>query len=58
MSKEFDVAIIGAGTAGLTAQEEVVKHTDNYVLIDDGPLGTTCARGGVHAVQGADRRGR
>ncbi|WP_020586626.1 dihydrolipoyl dehydrogenase [Desulfobacter curvatus] len=46
MSKEYDVAIIGAGTAGLTAQEEVVKHTDNYVLIDDGPLGTTCARVG------------
>ncbi len=32
MSKEYDVAIIGAGTAGLTAQEEVVKHTENYVL--------------------------
>ncbi len=46
MSKEYDVAIIGAGTAGLTAQEEVVQHTDNYVLIDDGPLGTTCARVG------------
>lgn len=46
MTKEYDVAIIGAGTAGLTAQEEVVKHTDNYVLIDDGPLGTTCARVG------------
>ena len=46
MTKAFDVAIIGAGTAGLTAQEEVVKHTDNYVLIDDGPLGTTCARVG------------
>ena len=46
MLKEYDVAIIGAGTAGLTAQEEVVKHTENYVLIDDGPLGTTCARVG------------
>ncbi len=46
MTREYDVAIIGAGTAGLTAQEEVVKHTDNYVLIDDGPLGTTCARVG------------
>ncbi|MEZ4604802.1 MAG: FAD-dependent oxidoreductase, partial [Desulfobacterales bacterium] len=40
------MAIIRAGTAGLTAQEEVVKHTDNYVLIDDGPLGTTCIRVG------------
>ncbi len=46
MTREFEVAIIGAGTAGLTAQEEVVKHTDSYVLIDDGPLGTTCARVG------------
>ena len=46
MTREVDVAIIGAGTAGLTAQEEVVKKTDSYVLIDDGPLGTTCARVG------------
>jgi dihydrolipoamide dehydrogenase len=46
MSKTYDVAIIGAGTAGLTAQEYIVQKTDNYVLIDDGPLGTTCARVG------------
>ena len=46
MTRAVDVAIIGAGTAGLTAQEQVVKTTDNYVLIDDGPLGTTCARVG------------
>ncbi|MDA3918587.1 MAG: dihydrolipoyl dehydrogenase [Deltaproteobacteria bacterium] len=44
--KEYDVAIIGAGTAGLTARAEVVKHTDNYVVIDGGILGTTCARVG------------
>ena len=44
--KEVDVAIIGAGTAGLSARREVAKHTDNYVVIDDGPLGTTCARVG------------
>lgn len=44
--KHYDVAIIGAGTAGLTARAEVAKHTDNYVLIDDGILGTTCARVG------------
>lgn len=41
-----DVAIIGAGTAGLTARSEVAKVTDSYVVIDDGPLGTTCARVG------------
>jgi dihydrolipoamide dehydrogenase len=44
--KHYDVAIIGAGTAGLTARREVAKKTDNYIIIDDGPLGTTCARVG------------
>lgn len=38
------VAIIGAGTAGLVALSEVRKVTHDFVLIDDGPLGTTCAR--------------
>lgn len=41
-----DVAIIGAGSAGLSARREVVKKTGNYLVIDDGPLGTTCARAG------------
>ena len=40
------VIIIGAGTAGLSARREVAKITDSYVVIDDGPLGTTCARVG------------
>ncbi len=44
--KRYDVVIIGAGTAGLTARKEVAKITDNYAIIDDGPLGTTCARVG------------
>tara|TARA_Y100000034_G_scaffold136985_1_gene218016 strand:- start:21280 stop:22707 length:1428 start_codon:yes stop_codon:yes gene_type:complete len=44
--KEFDVIIIGAGTAGLSARREVAKKTDNYIVVDDGPLGTTCARVG------------
>ena len=44
--KEYEVIIIGAGTAGLTARKEVAKVTDNYLVIDDGPLGTTCARVG------------
>lgn len=44
--RTFDVAIIGAGTSGLTARREVARKTDNYVVIDDGPLGTTCARVG------------
>ena len=46
MPEHYDVAIIGAGTAGLTALGEVRKQTDNFVLINDGPYGTTCARVG------------
>jgi len=44
--REVDVAIIGAGSAGLSARREVAKKTDNWVVIDDGVLGTTCARVG------------
>ena len=44
--KTYDVAIIGAGTAGLSARTEVAKLTENYVVIDGGTLGTTCARVG------------
>lgn len=44
--KKVKVAIIGAGTAGLSARREVAKVTDSYVVIDNGPLGTTCARVG------------
>jgi len=43
---EYDVVIIGAGTSGLSARKEVIKKTQNYLLLDDGPLGTTCARVG------------
>jgi dihydrolipoamide dehydrogenase len=46
MAKTYDVAIIGAGTAGLTARAEVSKRTENYVVLDGGILGTTCARVG------------
>ncbi|MCK5785565.1 MAG: dihydrolipoyl dehydrogenase [Candidatus Sabulitectum sp.] len=46
MSREVDVAIIGAGTAGLSALGQVRKRTDNFVIINDGPYGTTCARVG------------
>jgi len=44
--KKYDVAIIGAGTGGLSARKWVAKKTDNYVVIDNGILGTTCARVG------------
>jgi dihydrolipoamide dehydrogenase len=44
MTIKVDVAIIGAGHAGLNAVKEVRKVTDRWVLINGGPLGTTCAR--------------
>jgi len=43
---EVDVAIIGAGTAGMAAYREARKYTDRIALIDGGALGTTCARVG------------
>ena len=42
----YDVIIIGAGSAGLAALREVRKATDNFLIINDGPYGTTCARVG------------
>lgn len=44
--KNYEVLIIGAGTAGLSARKVVSKYTENYLVIDDGILGTTCARVG------------
>jgi dihydrolipoamide dehydrogenase len=46
MERRVDVAVIGAGHAGLNAIKEIRKVTDNYVLINGGQLGTTCARFG------------
>lgn len=40
------VAIIGAGSAGMRAYREVTRTTDDVLLIEDGPYGTTCARVG------------
>ena len=41
-----DVAIIGAGTAGMTAYRGALAHTRRVVVIEGGPYGTTCARVG------------
>lgn len=41
-----DVAVIGAGTAGLGARRAAEKAGAHAVAIDGGPLGTTCARVG------------
>ena len=65
-----DVAIIGAGTAGLNARREVERAGKRSVLIESGPYGTTCARVGcmpsklliaaadvAHEITGANRFG-
>jgi dihydrolipoamide dehydrogenase len=69
-TRRVDVAIIGAGTAGLAARREAVQLGASVVLIEGGPYGTTCARVGcmpskllvaaaevAHQVAGAGRFG-
>jgi len=46
MSINVDVAILGAGSAGLNAFSQVRPTTSNVVLINGGHYGTTCARVG------------
>jgi dihydrolipoamide dehydrogenase len=46
MDRHVDVAIIGAGSAGLYSLSQIRRHTDNFVLINGGHYGTTCARVG------------
>lgn len=46
MRDKVDVLIIGAGSAGISALRQVQKSTDRYLVVDPGPLGTTCARVG------------
>jgi len=41
-----DVAILGAGTAGLNARRAAEIEGRSAVLVDPGPYGTTCARVG------------
>lgn len=43
---DVDVAIIGAGTAGMTAYRSALAHTKSVVVIESGHYGTTCARVG------------
>ena len=67
---ETDVAIIGAGTAGMSAYRAALEHTPRVLVIESGVYGTTCARVGcmpsklliaaaeaAHAVAGAARFG-
>ena len=41
-----DVAVIGAGTAGLNARREVERRGGRPIMIERGAFGTTCARVG------------
>ncbi|MDB5934141.1 MAG: dihydrolipoyl dehydrogenase [Massilia sp.] len=43
---DVDVAIIGAGTAGLAAYRAATAQGKRALLIEGGPYGTTCARVG------------
>jgi dihydrolipoamide dehydrogenase len=43
MSRKVDTVIVGAGTAGLSALREVRRYTDDFVLVNDGHWGTSCA---------------
>lgn len=69
-TRKVDVAVIGAGTAGLGARREAEKQGAEVVLIESGPYGTTCARVGcmpsklliaaaerAHEIAGAERFG-
>ncbi|MGF1508135.1 MAG: dihydrolipoyl dehydrogenase [Myxococcota bacterium] len=44
--RSVDVAVVGAGTAGLAAYRAARAHTDRVLLLNGGPYGTTCARVG------------
>jgi len=43
---QVDVAVIGSGTAGLTAHKAARLQGKRVVMIESGPYGTTCARVG------------
>lgn len=43
---QVEVAIIGAGTAGMGAYRAARAHVDSVLLIEGGTYGTTCARVG------------
>ncbi|MDV6348294.1 dihydrolipoyl dehydrogenase [Nitrosomonas sp. Is35] len=64
MNEILDVIIVGAGSAGLSALREVRKYTQHFVIINDGPWGTVCARVGcmpsktlIEAANAFHRRG-
>ena len=42
----YDIIIVGAGTAGISAYKEAIKYTSNILIVNQGPWDTTCARVG------------
>jgi dihydrolipoamide dehydrogenase len=44
VKQKAKIIIIGLGSAGLSALTEVSKVTDDFLLIQHGPYGTSCAR--------------
>jgi len=60
---KVDTVIVGAGSAGLSALREVRRYTDDFLLVNDGHWGTTCAAVGcmpskalIEAANAFDRR--
>ncbi len=45
-ARTADVVVIGAGTAGLSAVDELDRLGKSVLVVDHGPLGTTCIRVG------------
>lgn len=40
---KVDTVIVGAGTAGLSALREVRRYTEDFLIVNEGDWGTTCA---------------
>ena len=50
-NRSVDVAIIGAGSAGMRAFRAARAWTQNVVMIEGGAYGTTCARVGLQTTR-------
>jgi dihydrolipoamide dehydrogenase len=46
LATDFDIIILGAGSDSQAAVRQVRKRTERFLLINDGPYCTTCARVG------------
>jgi len=44
--KKTDVVIFGAGSAGMSSLPQIRRAGRSFIMLDGGPLGTTCARVG------------